>query len=113
MRSPELQAKVIRCILEGKGSSINVVAGDFREHIDSLLCIPHSLPSNCSIFLDEFERFMVQGGVGGAGYLFERGWFCRDQMRQERTALVILKGLGSRLCTVAGDYNDHLDELLG
>ena len=78
---------------------------DADENMDDL---PHEILSP----LQALHQFMRNSGVRYAWYLFERSWFCRSPSLQELTVKVILSGKAAEINVAAGDFDEHLEELL-
>jgi hypothetical protein len=78
---------------------------DDDENMDDL---PHEILSP----LQALHQFMRNSGVRYAWYLFGRSWFCRSQSLQELTVKVILSGKAAEINVAAGDFDEHLEELL-
>ncbi len=78
---------------------------DSDENMDDL---PHEILSP----LRALHQFMRNSGVRFAWYLFERSWFYRSQSLQELTVKVILSGKAAQINVAAGDFCEHLEELL-
>ncbi len=78
---------------------------DADENMEDL---PHEILSP----LQALHQFMRNSGVRYSWYLFERSWFCRSQSLQELTVKVILSGKAAEINVAAGDFDEHLLELL-
>jgi hypothetical protein len=70
------------------------------------------LPDKILSPLEALHQFMRNSGVRYAWYLFGRSWFFRSQSLQELTVKVILSGKAADINVAAGDFDEHLEELL-
>ena len=57
-------------------------------------------------------RLELEQNVSNYFYLLDRGWYIRNPELQAKVLQAVRRGLGPLINTVAGDFEEHLDELL-
>ena len=119
------------------GHLVNVVAGDFKEHLDSLVEIATGSQPNWLQIQDAekliarladmptsqqrrrqrkrlqslAQRLMLAGL--DISYLMERSWFCRRRDLQDLLEHVVMNlGLGHMVNVVAGDFREDLYRII-
>ena len=61
---------------------------------------------------ENLYRFMKNGGIDFADYLFERSWFVYSPTLQQKVFRLIMQNRGNLLDVMAGDFEEHIDSLL-
>lgn len=108
MRNHELQNKLLHVVAMGLEAEVNVMADNFSEHLDEIIC-PRFLETS-----DRTKMFTIfrTSNVPDYFYLEERLWFMRDPVIQEKLFQVINLGLGSKVNVTSPDFSEHLDNLI-
>jgi hypothetical protein len=125
-RSPELQAKVESIVNKGLGSRIWARAPDFAAHLDIILAIEDErLEHQDDIGVGFSEPYLpdlpdnpilydiLAHHVPNYHYLLTRGWYGRSPELQAKVRTVVDQGYGLCIWTRSGEFNEHLDMLLG
>jgi hypothetical protein len=55
---------------------------------------------------------MCSSGVRYPWYLLTRGWFIHSKSLQDLMVEVLISGKGHQINVAAGDFDEHLEELL-
>lgn len=75
-----------------------------------------SLTSKQRDILQVFQRDLriseIRKSVPDVDYLLSRSWYVRNLALQEKMLFVVRRGLGPRVFVAAGDFEEHLNELL-
>ncbi len=98
--NPEVQKK-ISAILTLEGAHLITTSPGSRYFESSI----------DRIYRDLLFKYL-RSQVRGFSYLEGRGWFMRNTDLQLKLLQVCRNGYGRSVCTVAGDFNEHLDDLL-
>ena len=95
------------CYCDRYCTCVCVCGYDDRDAYDEDDDIPSVGPS-----LQVLHKYVCTTGISDVEYLFERGWFCRSQSLQELLLDVIFLGKAKQIDVFAGDFREHLEELL-
>jgi len=113
IRNISLQHKLLRIVNLRLGSKVDVLNGDFEIHLDQLIdeYLLHfsslNLPIKDRYVLKLFSRY-----VNNFNYLETRGWFMTNYELQILLLKSVCFGLGDKIITISGDFQEHVENLL-
>ena len=100
--NPELQDKLLQVVNEGLGSKVNVISGDFKDHLDELL------EEKREIIFEFFRTSIIN-----FDYLTTRSWFMHNKELQERLLKIVSNGFGDKVDVLTSDnFTDHLNGII-